>query len=119
MSSKSEDLKHLEELKINAHATHGRQQGRSVRWLQYHSKLQAMYESGDLVPAEETESLREDAARYRWLRERDLETIHQGGVFAGMTPDNVVINGDDLDFAIDARIARAALRTDKEGQSDG
>lgn len=42
------------------------------------------------------------AARYRFLRERDLETISQGGVFAGMTPDNVVLNGEDLDQAVDA-----------------
>ena len=43
-----------------------------------------------------------DAARYRWLRERDLDTIQNGGVFAGMTPRNVVLNGDDLDAAIDS-----------------
>jgi len=42
-----------------------------------------------------------DAARYRWLRERDLDTISRGGVFAGMTPKNVVLNGEDLDRAID------------------
>ena len=46
-----------------------------------------------------------DAARYQWLRERDLETISRGGVFAGKTPDNVILNGDDLDRAIDAAIA--------------
>lgn len=49
-----------------------------------------------------------DAARYRWLRERDLETVHKGGVFAGMTPENYVINGVDLDAAIDAAIAAQA-----------
>lgn len=43
-----------------------------------------------------------DAGRYRFLRNRDLETIHLGGVFAGMTPDNIVLNGIDLDVAIDA-----------------
>jgi hypothetical protein len=43
-----------------------------------------------------------DAARYRWLRERDLDTIERGGVFAGMTPENYVLNGEDLDAAIDA-----------------
>jgi hypothetical protein len=43
-----------------------------------------------------------DAERYRWLRDRDLETINtEGGVFAGKVPDNVVMNGDDLDQAID------------------
>ena len=47
----------------------------------------------------------QDAARYRWLRSRDLDTIHNGGVFAGMTPKNVVLNGDDLDAAIDKQRA--------------
>ena len=46
-----------------------------------------------------------DAARYRWLRSRDLDTIHEGGVFAGLTPENVVINGADLDRYVDAAIA--------------
>ena len=49
-----------------------------------------------------------DATRYRWLRARDLETICQGGVFAGMTPQNVILNGQDLDDAIDAAIAAQA-----------
>lgn len=47
---------------------------------------------------------RSDAARYQWLRERDLETISHGGVFAGKTPDNVILNGEELDRAIDAAI---------------
>lgn len=42
-----------------------------------------------------------DAQRYEWLRSRPLNTIARGGVFAGLTPDNVVLNGDDLDAAID------------------
>lgn len=50
----------------------------------------------------ENERLREDAERYRYLRDRDLTTIHQGGIFAGLTPDNVVVNGDHLDRYIDA-----------------
>ena len=48
-----------------------------------------------------------DAGRYRFLRSRDLETINNGGVFAGVTPDNIVLNGTDLDAAIDAAIAAA------------
>ncbi|WP_449102809.1 hypothetical protein [Pseudomonas extremaustralis] len=52
----------------------------------------------------ECEGLRLDAERYRWLRGRDLEAIHEGGVFAGQTPRNVVLNGEDLDAAIDAAI---------------
>ena len=42
-----------------------------------------------------------DASRYRYLRDRDLDTIKHGGVFAGKTPDNIVLNGADLDEAID------------------
>lgn len=42
------------------------------------------------------------ADRYRYLRERDLGAVSAGGVFAGKTPDNVVLNGADLDAAIDA-----------------
>ena len=44
------------------------------------------------------------AERYSWLRDRDLDTIHQGGVFAGKTPENLVLSGDDLDAAIDAQM---------------
>lgn len=47
------------------------------------------------------------ANRYAWLRSRDVDAISSGGVFAGMTPDNVVLNGEDLDAAIDAAIERA------------
>lgn len=54
-----------------------------------------------------------DAARYRWLRSRDLETISQGGVFAGMTPENVILNGEDLDEAVDAAIAAKAKQGGK------
>lgn len=42
------------------------------------------------------------ADRYRYLRERPLDAVSAGGVFAGKTPDNVVLNGADLDAAIDA-----------------
>ena len=50
----------------------------------------------------------EYAKRYAWLRERDLNTLHEGGVFAGRTPHNVVLNGADLDEAIDASMLPAA-----------
>ena len=43
----------------------------------------------------------QDAKRYQWLRSRDLETIGKGGVFAGLTPDNTILNGKDLDSEID------------------
>lgn len=42
------------------------------------------------------------ADRYRYLRERPLDAVSSGGVFAGKTPDNVVLNGAELDAAIDA-----------------
>ncbi|WP_047933269.1 hypothetical protein [Pseudomonas putida] len=50
-------------------------------------------------------ALRKDAERYRVLRQADVDTIHNGGLFAGLTPDNVVINGLDLDIHTDAVIA--------------
>lgn len=53
-----------------------------------------------------------EARRYRYLRERDLETINKGGVFAGLTTGlgygGKVLNGDDLDSAIDAALLAAA-----------
>ena len=54
-----------------------------------------------------------DAMRYRWLRSRSLTTIHDGGVFAGVTPDNIVLNGDDLDSAIDK-----AIQKERRGAGD-
>ena len=45
-----------------------------------------------------------DALRYRYLRERDLDTISKGGIFAGSTPDNMILNGIDLDCAVDRAI---------------
>ncbi len=53
------------------------------------------------------DELRPNAERYDFLREQDLDAIKIGGVFAGKTPDNVVLNGDDLDAAIDAAMAAA------------
>ena len=50
-----------------------------------------------------------DAKRYRYLRGADIDSIGKGGVFAGKTPDNVVINGDDLDKEIDALISLEAI----------
>ena len=41
------------------------------------------------------------AVRYAHLRAKPLTAIMDGGVFAGKTPANVVLNGDDLDDAID------------------
>ena len=47
------------------------------------------------------ESMRRDAERYRWLRNRDLYARYYG-VVVETTPDNIVINGKELDNAIDA-----------------
>lgn len=46
------------------------------------------------------------AKRYAWLRARDLDAVHGGGVFAGQTPQNIVLNGDDLDAAIDTAMGQ-------------
>ncbi|MGX7745905.1 hypothetical protein [Rhodopseudomonas parapalustris] len=54
------------------------------------------------------ESMRQearDAARYRWLRDRDPDTIFAGGVFAGKAPENFVLSGIQLDAAIDGAMA--------------
>ncbi|HHE1116524.1 TPA: ead/Ea22-like family protein, partial [Pseudomonas aeruginosa] len=48
-------------------------------------------DGGNVSIPEQIRRMAKDAARYRWLRERDLETIRQGGVFAGMTPENIVL----------------------------
>ncbi|QKL02641.1 hypothetical protein GEV39_15115 [Pseudomonas sp. NY5710] len=52
------------------------------------------------------DGLRLDAERYRWIRHRNLDTISQGGVFAGITPQNLVINEETLDEAVDAAMAK-------------
>jgi Lar family restriction alleviation protein len=57
------------------------------------------------------ETLLRDAMRYRKLRDADINAIHKGGVFAGLTPDNVVINGADLDIAVDLLIDSPAAST--------
>ncbi|HCA6585628.1 TPA: ead/Ea22-like family protein [Pseudomonas aeruginosa] len=61
-------------------------------------------DGGNVSIPEQIRRMAKDAARYRWLRERDLETISRGGVFAGMTPKNIVLNLEDLDAEIDAAI---------------
>lgn len=63
------------------------------------------------------EQVTQYARRYAYLRERDLDTIDNGGVFAGMTPINVVLNGDDLDKAIDAEMQFPGLFDDLPADS--
>lgn len=59
---------------------------------------------GDIIREmnDEIVDLRTDAERYRWLRSRDLDTIKDGGVFAGITPQNMVLNEETLDETVDA-----------------
>lgn len=56
------------------------------------------------IPAEK---VRAYAIRYAVLRAAPIDAIRSGGVFAGQTPENVVLNGDDLDAAIDAMLIPA------------
>lgn len=52
------------------------------------------------------EEMEQDAARYRYLRNRRTRPADYaaGGVFAGRTPDNVILGGEGLDRAIDAEL---------------
>ncbi|MDH0639058.1 hypothetical protein N5D52_19155 [Pseudomonas sp. GD03860] len=70
------------------------------------SALVAQLQSDLTARDEELDGIRIDAGRYRWLRSRDLDEISKGGVFAGMTPDNLVLNEDTLDREIDATMAK-------------
>jgi len=49
----------------------------------------------------ELRSLAADANRYRFLKMADIDSIKNGGIFAGRTPENLILNGIDLDEAID------------------
>ena len=59
------------------------------------------------------------AKRYAYLRQRRFDEIEKGGVFAGMTPANVVLNGLDLDDAIDAAIEQQANAQSKPPAESG
>ena len=48
--------------------------------------------------------------RYKFLWERDLSTIAEGGVFAGKVPDNHVLNGVTLDDEIDREMRPWPMR---------
>lgn len=60
-----------------------------------------------LEAEQQRDDLQADAERYRWLRSRDLDAIDKGGVFAGLTPDNLVLSDTELDAAIDAARGKA------------
>ena len=65
----------------------------------------------------ELRTLTADANRYQFLKNADLDSINKGGIFVGKTPDNVVINGADLDREIDAQ--RYSDELTKEAQKQG
>jgi hypothetical protein len=89
-------------------ADNERQLDEKLAWQESEAVIRA---ERDALKAE-CEGLRKDAERYRWLRARDLDTIKDGGVFAGMTPQNTVLNEETLDEAIDAAMGQG-------GQSNG
>ena len=57
------------------------------------------------------QQVRDYAIRYAHLRTRSVDSIAiaDGGVFAGRVPQNEVLNGADLDTAIDADLAQDHL----------
>lgn len=67
------------------------------------------------------ETMRNYAIGYAILRNAPLDAIKFGGVFAGRTPDNVVINGADLDAATfgAAPTAAPAPVVPTDGPADG
>lgn len=80
-----------------------------LRWNGPQEPLATPMDDGYWTPWHLANELRKDAERYQWLRSRDLETINHGGVFAGITPQNMVLNEETLDEAIDAARAQEAL----------
>ncbi len=77
-----------------------------LRWNGPQQPLATPMDDGYWTPWHLANVLHKDAERYRWLRSRDLETISRGGVFAGITPENQVLNEETLDEAIDAARAQ-------------
>lgn len=80
-----------------------------LRWNGPQQPLATPMDDGYWTPWHLANELRKDAERYQWLRSRDLETIRHGGVFAGITPQNMVLNEATLDEAIDSARAQEAL----------
>jgi hypothetical protein len=54
-----------------------------------------------LVPRRSEAKDEADLRRYRFLRNADIDAIHNGGIFAGKTPENIILTGADLDSEID------------------
>ncbi|MEW6314732.1 MAG: hypothetical protein AB1513_11965 [Pseudomonadota bacterium] len=78
-------------------------------WSEYADPKTGHRWAGWLAAFAAQERMAADAARYNFLRGRDLDTINKGGVFAGMTPRNVVLHGEDLDAEIDAAMLKMRL----------
>lgn len=66
------------------------------------------YAAGEYVKFSDVKALVRFAGRYIHLRNKQHDTLGNGGLFAGLTPDNVVINGADLDRMIDDEYRGAA-----------
>ncbi|MBW8356677.1 MAG: hypothetical protein K0M54_22925 [Pseudomonas sp.] len=77
-----------------------------LRWNGPQQPLATPMDDGYWTPWHLANELLKDAERYQWLRSRDLETISHGGVFAGLTPQNMVLNKETLDEAVDAAMAK-------------
>jgi len=54
----------------------------------------------------DNDSILRDAERYNFLRSADLDKIKKGCLFAVMPKDGWLLNGHDLDFAIDIAIKK-------------
>lgn len=77
-------------------------------YLEVHESVEPLNAADRKCLAARGDQYERDAARYRFLRSRDLNTIAMGGVFAGMTPQNLVINEETLDEAVDAAMSKEA-----------
>lgn len=104
-------LAHQNELREDLQELEARSDSRGRQSSEFESRMgNLQVENGKLndrlaTADERANLLARDAARYRWLRERDLNSISAGGMFVGRTPQNIVLNGEDLDQAIDAKLA--------------
>ncbi len=80
---------------------------KAARWVELVSSVVRAAEGSKMLrqDAVEIQALRKDAERYQVLRQADIDTIQNGCLFAGLVPDNLVINGYDLDKRTDAVIA--------------
>ena len=80
----------------------------NAKWMQGRSyavieATPAQPDTGDVA------ALRIDAARYRYLRDRDCGPINgptPAGLFVGRVPDNMILTGEDADQAIDAALSK-------------